>query len=98
MTSTTTCEFSNPWFQAYITGFPTGADDTVWLIEYDPDYQNTYPTFNRDVDSFAWQTETCVTEGTTQIIDVGTSFMLGGLMAILIAYWIVGLSRSKWKA
>jgi len=29
------------------------------------------------------------------IIDVGSTVMLGGILAFLIAYWLVGLARSK---
>lgn len=33
--------------------------------------------------------------GASYIIDVGSTVMLGGILAFLIAYWMVGLTRSR---
>jgi len=33
--------------------------------------------------------------GTSYTIDVGSSIMLGGILAFMIAYWLVGLVRYK---
>lgn len=40
-------------------------------------------------------TTVCVKEEFPYIIDVGSSLLLGGLLAFFISYWIVGLVRTK---
>lgn len=56
---------------------------------------NTFMVSTTTCKTVATTTEVCVKEYEPYIIDVGSSLMLGGLLAFFIAYWFIGLVRGR---
>jgi len=53
------------------------------------------PAFSISDVSTSSSTSTPAATSSPYIIDVGSTLMLGGILAFMIAYWIVGLARNK---
>lgn len=97
-TSTTTCIYGAP------VALQSDETETGGYINYydlsDAEVGSPYPVSNTThLAYFRFSTSTCVTESDGYVFDVGSSVMIGGLIMIIMAYWFIGLTRSKsWKS
>jgi len=104
MNSTTTCSYGGPTIGTF-SGPPDYGGENGFLEFYtgnglqDIQLQGNGGGYEFRAGAPAWATSTCVTTqgeaGGSYILDVGSTVMLGGILMFFIAYWYVGLIRTK---